>query len=43
MEMVRGGNIASDTELGEQSWSAVLDALALEGPPVRSSNGSGGH
>jgi len=43
MAMVRGGTIASDTELGEQSWSAVLDALALEGPPVRSSNGSGGH
>ena len=30
MTMMRGGNIASDTELGQQSWSAVLHALALE-------------
>lgn len=30
MAMMRGGNIASDTELGQQSWSAVLHALALK-------------
>lgn len=30
MAIVRGGNISSDTELGRQSWPAILQALALE-------------
>lgn len=30
MAMARGGNVAGDTELGQQIWPSILHALALE-------------